>query len=129
MMCCIKTWNFLCLDRRLFLTKGKCVPHEYILCSILIFSGVFTPYFIYIHIVGIKRLISIVHGIMLEYQDIYRNISCFLSESISSLPPETYCVVNLKSRYEQRKSPANSFLNGGRVIASVSTLERLLFVM
>ena len=125
MMCYIKTWNFLCLDRRLFLTKGKCVPHEYILCSILIFSGVFTPHFIYIHIVSIKRLISIVHGIMLEYQD----ISCCLSESISSLPPETYCVVNLKIRYEQRKSPANSFLNWGRVIASVSTLERLLFVM
>ena len=32
-------------------------------------------------------------------------------------------------RYDQCKSPANSFLNGGRVIASVSTLERLLFLM
>ena len=60
---------------------------------------------------------------------IYRSISCFLWESISSLTSEMCCTVNLKIWYEQCKSPANSFLNGGRVIASVSTLERLLFLM
>ena len=93
------------------------------------FQEFFTPHFIYIHIVSIKIEISIVDGIILEYQDIYRNISGFLWESISSLPSETYCVVNLKIRCKQCKSPANSFLNGGRVIASVSALERLLFLM
>ena len=102
-----------------------CTPWIYFMFDIDIFRSFYTPFHIYSHSWHKDgNIYSSWH-----YTWISRYFSGFLWESITSLPSETYWVVNLKIRDEQCKSPANSFLNGGRVIASVSTLERLLFLM